>query len=196
MILALRQPIESVLKQYVLAQAGEQFTYPEVGASAGDPPEGYDHDTVRRELGRGDDVFRAAEDAVGKWAHFETGWTRIYPPDAEVIRGQTVAVLARVYGLWSVHACRIIEVIHEKNRRGFIYGTLPGHGETGEERFLVERRDDGSVWYEINAFFRPFDWRVRVLWPLIKPHMGRFRRESADAVQRSVQGQATGRTTR
>eukprot|EP00913_Durusdinium_trenchii_P005672 g5290.t1 len=53
--------------------------------------------------------------------------------------------MARLWGLWSLHACRIVEVVDEADRRGFAYGTLPAHGETGEECFLVERLADGSV---------------------------------------------------
>lgn len=41
-------------------------------------------------------------------------------------------------------------------RFGFAYGTLPGHVESGEERFQIEwHRSDDSVWYDILAFSRP-----------------------------------------
>ncbi|WP_422678085.1 DUF1990 family protein [Blastococcus brunescens] len=38
--------------------------------------------------------------------------------------------------------------------RGFAYGTLPGHPESGEECFLVRLTPGGEVVYEIRAFFR------------------------------------------
>ena len=38
------------------------------------------------------------------------------------------------------------------SRFGFAYGTLPGHGGSGEERFLIERDRDDGVWYDILAF--------------------------------------------
>ena len=33
--------------------------------------------------------------------------------------------------------CRVVYVVDEPDRRGFAYGTLPGHAESGEERFVV-----------------------------------------------------------
>jgi uncharacterized protein (UPF0548 family) len=50
---------------------------------------------------------------------------------------------------------RVVYVIDEPARRGFAYGTLPGHPERGEEAFVVEREPDGSVWLVIRAFSRP-----------------------------------------
>ena len=49
------------------------------------------------------------------------------------------------------------------NVRGFAYGTLPGHAETGEERFAV-RYDpgSGSVYSEVVAFSRHATWWSRL----------------------------------
>jgi uncharacterized protein (UPF0548 family) len=58
--------------------------------------------------------------------------------DTLIEPGQTVAVLTRVCGLWSLNACRIVYVIQEDRRFGYAYGTLPEHAESGEERFLVD----------------------------------------------------------
>lgn len=49
----------------------------------------------------------------------------------------------------------VVYLVDERDRRGFAYGTLRGHPESGEEAFVVERRDDGSVWLRIRAFSRP-----------------------------------------
>lgn len=50
---------------------------------------------------------------------------------------------------------RVVMVIDEPLRKGFVYGTLAGHPEDGEESFIVTQRDDGSVWLTIRAFSRP-----------------------------------------
>lgn len=42
----------------------------------------------------------------------------------------------------------------ERDRAGFAYGTLPGHPESGEELFLVER-GAGEVRFPVSAFSRP-----------------------------------------
>ncbi len=46
-------------------------------------------------------------------------------------------------------------VISEPARRGFAYGTLPGHLERGEEAFIIGHHPDGTVTFTITAFTRP-----------------------------------------
>lgn len=60
---------------------------------------------------------------------------------------------------------RVVYVINEKKRKGFAYGTLAGHPERGEESFVVELSDDGSVWLQIRAFSRPSSWIWWVGYP-------------------------------
>ncbi len=64
--------------------------------------------------------------------------------------------------------CRVIYVIDEPKRKGFAYGTLPGHPECGEESFIVDQTDDGSVWLTIRAFSRPSAWQWWVLYPFLR----------------------------
>lgn len=64
--------------------------------------------------------------------------------------------------------CRVIYVVDEPNRKGFAYGTLPGHPESGEEAFIVEQTDDGSVWLTIRAFSRPSSWHWWVVYPALR----------------------------
>ena len=69
---------------------------------------------------------------------------------------------------------RVIYVVDEPRRRGFAYGTLPGHPEDGEESWMVEHRDDGSVWITIRAFSRPatrFWWAV---YPFLRIAQGLY----------------------
>lgn len=69
-------------------------------------------------------------------------------------------------GPFSVKApARVVYVINEKRRKGFAYGTLAGHPESGEESFMVELADDGSVWFEVRAFSRPSSWFWRLGYP-------------------------------
>jgi len=103
-----------------------------------------------------------------------------------------VAVLARVFGVWSLNACRIVDVINEvgpTTRFGFAYGTLPGHAESGEERFQIEwNREDDSVWYDIRAFSRPNHWLTRLGYPIVRRIQQRFARDSAAAMQAAIRG--------
>lgn len=101
-----------------------------------------------------------------------------------------MGVLAHACGLWWRNACRIAYVVDEVGplrRYGFAYGTLPGHAESGEERFLVEWDErDGRVWYDILAFSRP---SYRFMWlgyPLVRRLQKRFARDSAEAMKRAT----------
>jgi uncharacterized protein (UPF0548 family) len=50
--------------------------------------------------------------------------------------------------------CRVVYVVDEPDRVGFAYGTLPGHPESGEESFILERLD-GVTRFSVRAFSRP-----------------------------------------
>jgi uncharacterized protein (UPF0548 family) len=50
---------------------------------------------------------------------------------------------------------RVVYVVDEDRRRGFAYGTLPGHPESGEESFVVEHLEDDTVRFAITAFSHP-----------------------------------------
>ena len=59
-------------------------------------------------------------------------------------------------------------VIAEPDRRGFAYGSLPGHAVSGEEMFGVryDPSDDG-VYSEVVAFSRPATWWSRIGSPAL-----------------------------
>lgn len=90
------------------------------------------------------------------------GGEQVYLPDGSPILrpGDSAWLGIRVPPLWFRFPARVVYVVDEPARRGFAYGTLPGHAERGEEAFLVERGDDGSVSLVIRAFSRPasFGW--------------------------------------
>ena len=74
----------------------------------------------------------------------------------------------RLSGIGPVRApCRVVYVIEEADRRGFAYGTLPGHPESGEEMFAV-RYDpaSGEVYAEVVAFSRHGTWWSRLAAPI------------------------------
>ena len=80
-----------------------------------------------------------------------------------LVPGDT-AVLTIRFALIKVSApVRVVYVVDEPTRKGFAYGTLAGHPESGEESFIVEKTDDGSVWLTISSFSRPSTWGWRML---------------------------------
>ncbi len=185
----LRKPTAEKIGKYLSSQARLDLTYTAVGATASVPPAGYVVNHTRIKLGEGEKIFQAAKAALKRWEQFHLGWLEACPIDAPIKEGQVVAILARAVGLWWLNACRIVSVVDKEDRFGFAYGTLPDHAGTGEERFLIERDQDGIVWYDILAFSRPHHFLVRLGTPYMRVIQKRFGRESAAAMLRAV-GQA------
>lgn len=78
---------------------------------------------------------------------------------------------------------RVIYLVDEDRRRGFGYGTLAGHPLQGEESFVVEWRDDDSVWLTVRSFSRPATPLWRAVSPLLRiaqrVFLGRYLRSLA-----------------
>ena len=141
------------------------LTYPEVGATAsGGLPAGYDHQHVVRQIGSGPQRFERAADAVMHWGMQRGAGLRVRA-SSEVVELDAV-VLMRMGFLPA--PCRVVYVVDEPDMRGFAYGTLPGHPESGEERFVV-RRDPATsaVFAEVSSFSRPATWWSKAGGPLV-----------------------------
>ena len=179
----IREPSDTDVARFVWSQRDLPFTYAEVGATNATPPAGYNVDHNRIELGRGEATFHDAVEALKKWRQFELGWVAVVPCGVLVEVGATVAVKARAFGTWSLNASRVVYVIEEKRRFGFAYGTLPGHVEKGEERFLVEWLPDDSVWYDILAFSRPQHPLAKLSAPLARRLQHQFARDSLNRMK-------------
>lgn len=178
----LRRPSDEKVRAFLERERAGAFSYPEVGATRGEPPAGYAEDRNRARLGAGREAFARAGAALGRWAMFELGWVEIAPRGAPIEPGTTVAVRARA-GLWTLSAARIVYRIDEPRRTGFAYGTLAGHIERGEERFSVEwREEDDSVWYDIFAFSRPAHIFTKIGYPLARMMQKRFAKDSKRAM--------------
>lgn len=186
-----RRPSEVAARRFVSSQENLPFSYKEVGASReGAAPRGYVVDRYRVRLGEGPEAYAQAVEALRGWRQFDLGWVWLCWPDTPIEVGATVGVLARHYGFWSLNTARIVYVIEESGemeRFGFGYGTLPGHGERGEERFLIERScEDDSVHYDVFAFSRPSHPLAWPGCPFARVLQRRFARDSKRAMVRAA----------
>ncbi|AGB23026.1 hypothetical protein Mycsm_02697 [Mycobacterium sp. JS623] len=139
------------------------LTYAEVGATAGPLPAGYHHVQKAAVIGRGRRRFEEAADAGMRWGMLRGAGLRVEATTDVAAVGSDVIV-----HLGPVRApCRVVYVVDEADRRGFAYGTLPGHAESGEERFMV-RYDPASdeVRAEVVAFSRHGTWWSRLGSPV------------------------------
>jgi uncharacterized protein (UPF0548 family) len=166
--------------------AGLPFTYPQIGASAGDLPPGYRHIDVERHLGTGPDRYQLAVARLMTWDMHRRAGLLVDFAGPTVTAGQ-VAVVSFLLGPVPIAApVRVVEVVTEATVQGFAYGTLPGHPESGEERFLVHHDPGGAVRATVRAFSRPARWYTRVGAPLARRIQDRTTDHYLDALAAPV----------
>ena len=195
---SLRKPSPALLRRIIAERSPLDFTYAHVGATSSLPPSplhlppSFTTDHTRVELGKGATTFERAKAALGRWQQFDLGWLEAFPGDTPIRAGETVLVIARAGGLWWTNAARIVYTIDNHSnvvsRFGFAYGTLPGHVESGEERFLIEwERETDVVHFDILAFSRPRHFLVRLNRRRARAMQKRFSAEAAAAMLSAVQ---------
>jgi uncharacterized protein (UPF0548 family) len=186
------KPNEESIRQFVDAQKNSSFSYDEVGATRNNIGPGcYTLDHNRIKLGSGRETFERAIEAVRNWKMFDLAWTELYFDTTPIEVGNTVAVLIKHIGFWSLNAARIVYVLDETTdeieKFGFAYGTLTEHGERGEERFSVEYdKTDESVWYDLFAFSQPNHLLAKLGYPLSRFLQKQFAAESKQAMVKAV----------
>lgn len=154
-MLHLAKPSPEAIQKALEDQRSLPFSYPEVGATAGELPAGYHLDRFETDLGA--DVggrFDRAGEAVRNWVPQKGAGISILP-DQPVTPDLAFVLLLKlpVVG-WATAPARVAYVMDDADRAGFAYGTLPGHPEIGEEAFLVTRRN-GRVTFQVIGFSRP-----------------------------------------
>jgi uncharacterized protein (UPF0548 family) len=183
---SLSRPTEAILDPILKSESNRNLTYSCVGATAVDErPTGFDLDDNRAVLGRGDKIFQAACIALRHWQQFPPNWARIYPSCAPLAVNQTIIVAIRSLGIWWINSARIVYVVDEcgqPRRFGFAYGTLPAHVECGEEQFMIEMAEDGTVFYTLRAISKPRMLLTRLGYPIVRRLQKRFVRASQAAM--------------
>lgn len=184
-MLVLRRPPPPVLDRLLERQARALPTYPEVGATRGALPPGYRHGRWSIDLPPGPAVFDRAAAALREWEVHEQAGVSVRV-GGEMAVGTTVVLVIALPGSYVVASCRIVYVVDEPDRKGFGYGTLPGHPVCGEEAFVVTKRGDGAR-FEVVAFSRPCSPVAR-LGPLSRAMQGHFTRRYLRAMQTATAG--------
>lgn len=192
--IGLTRPSARTAKTFAEIQSGLDVTYAAIGQSANGRPAGYNVDHYRILLGAGRQTYLAARDVLAAWGQIPSQWMEIdQSPQPPRVGGLVVSV-TRYSRLWWLNACRVVDVRDvgdhvvegREHRYEVAYGTLPGHVETGEERFSVIMDADQRVWYEIRAFSRPYFWLARLAYPLSRRLQRRFVSDSLRQVSALV----------
>ncbi|MGY2127564.1 DUF1990 family protein [Blastococcus sp. SYSU DS0617] len=149
------------------ALADAPFNYAEVGGTgAAAFPGGYRSAVHSRVVGSGRADFERAVAAVFDWRAQRSIGFRVRADGPAQRPGTVVVLTAGVLRLGYDLPCRVVWSQTGGDERGFSYGTLAGHPESGEERFTVRLLPDGDVVYEIRVFFRLASPAARLAGPL------------------------------
>jgi uncharacterized protein (UPF0548 family) len=162
------QPRRTVSIERALARA--QLAEPTFTNRLANPSEGTPHGFRRISrsvtVGEGADAFDRASEGIRTWRGHDLRWLRVYPVATSPKRDRTVIVTVGSKFVSIAAPCRITTVIDEVDRCGFVYATLPGHPEQGEESFIVSIDEEGTVRFHIAAISAPADWLTRTAGPL------------------------------
>ncbi len=164
----LRDPDAATREHLLAEQRQSSLSYSEVGATAGQLPDGYRHDRYEAKLGVGAELFGRATDGLRGWRAHRGAGVSVYPSAATLTEGTTVLLVIALAPVRAVAACRIVYTVDEPRRFGFAYGTLALHPEQGEEAFVVEQDADDTVWFRITAFSKPHDPLARLGSPVAR----------------------------
>ena len=168
----------------------DAVTYASVGDTLGDEgmrvPAGFRPTSRDVVLGAGRELFERAAAATMRWQVQERAGIRVRVlgahADTRPLQADDVVIM-RV-PLWPGDVpCRVVAVVDEPTRMGFAYGTLPGHPESGEEAFLIERLPDDTVVLRIRAFSRPSSWLFRIGYPAVLLMQATYTRRYARALR-------------
>lgn len=176
-------PNEKFLIHFLSLKKQADYSYQPLLGTQSASVKGFDNDLNGILLGKGEHVWDKAKEALKKWEQFPPEWTRIYNASTPLEKGQTVAVLFKLFGIWWINSARIIYNFDEDHRFGFAYGTLEGHVEKGEECFWIEKDEEGNIYYKIKAFSKPEFWGAKLAYPLARAYQRRFVKDSMNRMK-------------
>ena len=192
-MLTLRQPAIDRIRELLDQQSLLPLTYREEGGTEQlRLPTTYHTVEFSRKLGRGEQVFAAAVQAMSQWNSFRLPWARLVF-DGKPETGNHLAIAFRALGIWSLNCCRVVAhdpCVSNPESWSFTLGTLPLHTLQGEEKISITLDAvSGDVNYRIRSFSRP-QFRVsRIALPWIRHHQHRFCEESYRAMDRFVRAE-------
>jgi uncharacterized protein (UPF0548 family) len=151
---------------------GQELTYPAVPRPVAAAPAGYGYFSKARLLPDAVD-FAAAASALFSWQVQARSGLQILTSSLRVELDAVIVMRLGVGSFGLSIPCRVVDVINEPGRYGFSYGSLPGHPESGEESFLLQRDDSGRASFSVAAFSRPAT-RLAKLGGPVTPRVQRF----------------------
>jgi len=186
----LTRPEPEALRPLVVGGAFDELSYELVGLSKlAEAPSGFRMERRTCELGRGDEVFDKAVQALREW-QVHRGSGIVVLADDEPRTDLVVAMSAPLPVGFIDLACRVVDTVDQQDQFGFTYGTLSAHPEEGEESFTITRGADFSITFDILAVSRPRMWAARVCPPVARKLQHRATGKYLAAMQSAVNAAA------
>ncbi|SFP83418.1 Uncharacterized protein, UPF0548 family [Geodermatophilus dictyosporus] len=172
------------------------LTYAEVGATGdAELPAGYLHGEWTEVVGSGRETLERVAAAVFDWTPQRSVGLRVRATGSPREVGTVVVLTAGLPRLGYDIPCRVVWAQPTGDERGFAYGTLPGHPESGEERFTVRLTGDGDVVATIRVFSRLATPVARAVPPVARLVQGLATRRYLSSLRRAATADAI-RSTR
>lgn len=173
-----------------LRELGDRaLTYPDIGATQrAQLPDGYEHVERRDVVGHGREDLERAAAAVFDWRAQRGAGLRVRSTGPASQVGTVVLMTAGLPRLGLDIPCRVVWVVQEPDRRGFGYGTLPGHPESGEESFVVSLEPGGDVVFTMRAFSRLATRLSRLGGPVSRVAQGLALDRYTAAIRKAARG--------
>ena len=190
-----RRPSDDQVRQYLASLQDAPFSYQAVGCTRDEPATvpGFCRDHERVLLGKGEEVFLRATEAIFAWKMMPPSVVQPCPAGTPIEEGAMTANLFRAWSLggWLTLPTRILYLVDDSQdgfrRSGFGYGTVHGHWEHGEERFLaLWNEQNDTVWYDLLVYSRPRHPLARLAYPYTRYEQARFRRLSCEAMSQQT----------
>jgi uncharacterized protein (UPF0548 family) len=184
-----RRPSQSEIEEFIARSRDLPLSYNPIGI-AKESPHGFKVDEASGVVGRGEQDFERAKQALAQWRHFDFGWVELFPRSAPIETGSVIAILVHHLGFWSLNGCRVVYTLGDQltgQSFGFAYGTLTSHAELGEEIFEVSLvPETEEVVYRIRAVSKARAAMAKLGYPLTRMLQARFRRDSIAALRRAI----------
>jgi uncharacterized protein (UPF0548 family) len=163
------------------------LTYSHVGATGRRPPPGYRFFHHSERVSADNRDFDRAVDALRGW-QVHRGAGLAVTADGRAHAGAHVVVGVGPAPFTLLAPCQVVEDIDDDIRIGFAYGTLQGHPESGEERFVVENRAGEGVFFEITAFSKPATRPAKLGGPVTRLVQNRVTARYLHSLRHAVEG--------
>lgn len=209
MKLSLARPDDPQVRSFIDQSSKQQLTY-DNQLSTLDWPDSQFHELPnscvkqgyllqyrRRQMGSGEETYRAATQALRNGVCFDLPWVDCVAAQPFEVN-DVFCLLAKRFSIWGMNACRVLhsdESVETHPKTGesllkysVVIGTLENHVAIGEERIgIIWNRGTDRVDFLIGSFSKPANFMVQLIAPLLRHMQDRFATDAGSRLLQEIQ---------